>query len=225
MEWPAATLRKKGQSANQHSYFSPMEIALLLAELQAEVRDAFARVDSWFDQLASLQNFVPRDQGWTVEEILNHIGLTNHYLLILIEKGTTKAVANVQGHDLLTEMTDYQFPREKLAAIGTLHAFPWQRPEHMEPRAYPRALPVVRQQLHNQLAQLLTCLGRLAHGEGLQYQTTMSVNGLGKLNVYEYVYFLAQHARRHLTQMQDNETEWLATQPQKPVGPQTTRHA
>jgi hypothetical protein len=39
----------------------------------------------------------------------------------------------------------------------------------------------------------------------------MSVNELGKLNVYEYVYFLTQHARRHLTQMQDNHAEWLAT--------------
>jgi hypothetical protein len=36
----------------------------------------------------------------------------------------------------------------------------------------------------------------------------MSVNNLGKLNVYEYVYFLAQHARRHLTQMQDNAAEF-----------------
>jgi hypothetical protein len=190
-----------------------MEISFLITELRAEVRDAFARVDAWFDQQASLQNFVPQDQGWTIDEVLNHIGLTNHYLLILIEKGADKALANVQGRDLLAEMTAYQFPREKLAAIGTLHAFAWQRPEHMEPRSQPRALPVVRQQLYTQLTQLLACLDRLAHGEGLLYQTTMSVNGLGKLNVYEYVYFLTQHARRHLTQMQDNKTEWLATQP------------
>lgn len=182
----------------------------LIAELQAELHDAFARVDAWFDQPASLLTFVPADQGWTTEEVLNHIGLTNHYLLILIEKGVGKALANVHSRDLQTELADYQFPREKLAAIGTRHAFPWQRPEHMEPRTHPRALPVVRQQLHDQLTQLLACLGRLAHGEGLLYHTTMSVNGLGKLNVYEYVYFLTQHARRHLTQMQDAKTEWLA---------------
>jgi hypothetical protein len=189
-----------------------MEISFLIMELRAEVRDAFGQVDAWFDQPASLQNFVPQDQGWTIDEVLNHIGLTNHYLLILIEKGADKAIANVQGRDLLAEMTAYQFSREKLGAIGTLHAFAWQRPEHMEPRTQPRALPVVRQQLYTQLTQLLACLDRLAHGEGLLYQTTMSVNGLGKLNVYEYVYFLTQHARRHLTQMQDNKIEWLVVQ-------------
>jgi hypothetical protein len=60
-------------------------------------------------------------------------------------------------------------------------------------------LPAIRQQLRDQLAQALGYL---------LYQTTMSVNNLGKLNVYEYVYFLAQHARRHLTQMQDNAAEF-----------------
>jgi hypothetical protein len=190
-----------------------MEITFLITTLQAELCAAFAQVDAWFDRPASLRTFVPDDQGWTIEEVLNHIGLTNHYLLILIEKGAGKALANVQSRDLAAELAAYQFPGEKLAAIGTLHAFPWSRPEHMEPRTHPRPLPAVRQQLHDQLAQLLNCLDRLAKGEGLLYQTTMSVNGLGKLNVYEYLYFLTQHARRHLTQMQDNEAEWLALRP------------
>jgi hypothetical protein len=187
-----------------------MKTDALLAELRTTLPETFAAVDAWFERPVSLRTFVPKDQGWTIDEVLNHIGLTSHYLLILIEKGTTKALANSQGRSLPEEMTHYHFPREKLAAIGTLRAFPWQRPEHMEPRAHPRPLPVVRQQMSEQLGQLLGCLKRLAHGEGLLYQTTMSVNELGKLNVYEYVYFLAQHARRHLTQMQENEAEWLA---------------
>lgn len=187
-----------------------MEIAFLIAELQAELHNAFSQVDGWFDKPASLQSFVPDDQGWTGEEVLNHIGLTNHYLLILIEKGAAKALTNSQSRNLSAEVANYFFPREKLAAIGTLHAFPWQRPEHMEPRTNQRPQQVVRQQLHDQLAQLLNCLNRLAQGEGLLYQTTMSVNELGRLNVYEYIYFLTQHARRHLTQLRDNEAEWLA---------------
>ncbi len=155
---------------------------------------------------------MPADHGWSVDEVLNHIGLTNHYLLILIEKGTTKALANRNGLDLSTAVASYDFPYAQLAAIGTLHAFAWARPDHMEPRTYPRWPLVIRQQLHDQLAQILQVLDRLPNGEGLLYQTTMSVHELGKLNVYEYVYFLAQHARRHLTQMQENYAEWL-TQP------------
>jgi hypothetical protein len=65
----------------------------------------------------------------------------------------------------------------------------------------------VRQQLHDQLVQALGCLDRLPAGQGVLHQTTMSVNNLGKLNVYEYLYFLAQHARRHVRQLQENAAE------------------
>ena len=187
-----------------------MEAPDLLAAVRASLLDAFAQVDIWFDQPAALRSHLPADQGWTVDEVLDHIGLTNHFLLILIEKGVTKALANREGLNLAAELARYQFEPAKLAAIGTLHAFDWVRPAHMEPRTAPRPLPAVRQQLHGQLAQALACLDRLPHGEGVLYHTTMTVNGLGKLNVYEYLYFLAQHARRHLTQMQENATEFRA---------------
>jgi hypothetical protein len=189
-----------------------MEIHGLLAELRSFVTDTFAQVDTWFDQPADLRAYPPADGGWTTDEVLIHIGLTNHYLLILIEKGTAKALTNAQGLDLATELAHYQFPREKLAAIGVLHAFDWVRPTHMEPRDYPQPLPTVRQQLHAQVAQTLACLDRLPNGDGVLYYTTMTVNSLGKINVYEYVYFLAQHARRHLTQMLDNAEEFAAVQ-------------
>jgi hypothetical protein len=187
-----------------------MDIQLLLSELRGFVTDTFAEVDAWFDQPADLRAYSPADGGWTTDEVLTHIGLTNHYLLILIEKGTAKALANAQSLNLATELARYQFPREQLAAIGVLHGFDWVRPGHMEPREHPQPLPAVRQQLHAQVAQTLACLGRLPHGEGLLYTTTMTVNGLGRLNVYEYIYFLAQHARRHLTQMRDNAAEYAA---------------
>lgn len=187
-----------------------MDSTSLLAELKSYLTDTFALVDQWFDQPAALRAYRPADLGWTTDEVLAHIGLTNHYLLILIQKGTAKALANTQGRDLAAELAAYQFPREKLAAIGVLHAFAWVRPDHMEPHLNQLSLPAIRQQLRDQLAQTVACLDQLPNGEGLLYQTTMSVNDLGKLNVYEYSYFLAQHARRHLTQMQENATEYAA---------------
>ncbi|MFD2875047.1 DinB family protein [Paenibacillus rhizoplanae] len=45
-------------------------------------------------------------------------------------------------------------------------------------------------------------LKELEDGEGLLYTTTMTVNNLGKLDVYQYIYFLCQHAKRHIVQMQ-----------------------
>ena len=185
-----------------------MTPASLLDELRKYLTETFALVDLWFDQPTAVRVYRPVDLGWTTNEVLAHIGLTNHYLLILIQKGTAKALANVQGRGLATELSNYQFPREQLAAIGVLHAFAWVRPAHMEPHYNHLPLPAIRQQLRDQLAQTLGCLDQLPNGEGLLYQTTMSVNNLGKLNVYEYCYFLAQHARRHLTQMQENTAEF-----------------
>jgi len=184
-----------------------MDTPPFIAELHTELTITFAAVDAWFDESALVREFQPADQGWTIDEVLTHIALTNHFLLILIEKGTTKASANALGADLAGALTSYELPRERLAAIGVLHAFAWERPAHMEPRTARQPLADVRQQLKQQLTQARACLDRLPHGEGLLYQTTMTVNGLGKLNVYEYVYFLAQHARRHLTQLQENAAE------------------
>ncbi len=190
-----------------------MDIASLLEELRSYLATTFALVDEWFDQPAALREYRPADLGWTTDEVLAHLGLTNHYLLILIEKGTAKALANAQERELAAVLATYEFPREKLAAIGVLHAFAWVRPEHMEPHLNKLPLPAIRQQLRDQLAQVLGCLNQLPKGEGLLYQTTMSVNDLGKLNVHEYVYFLAQHARRHLTQMHDNAAEFAGAAP------------
>lgn len=36
----------------------------------------------------------------------------------------------------------------------------------------------------------------------------MTVNALGKINVYEYLYFIAQHGQRHITQMEKNASEF-----------------
>jgi hypothetical protein len=49
----------------------------------------------------------------------------------------------------------------------------------------------------------------MKNGEGLLYKTTMTVNELGKINVYEYIYFLSLHAQRHVTQMKKNESETI----------------
>ena len=36
----------------------------------------------------------------------------------------------------------------------------------------------------------------------------MTVNDLGKIDVYQYLYFLAQHAKRHVGQMEKVEAEF-----------------
>jgi hypothetical protein len=70
----------------------------------------------------------------------------------------------------------------------------------MEPKSE-KTGPEVAAILQQQQQQCQLVLKRLPNGEGALYRTTMTVNALGKIDVYELVYFLAKHAERHVAQI------------------------
>ncbi len=186
-----------------------MEIEGFITEINGALVAAFGRLDEWFVAPEEVRGHRPASGGWTINEILEHTALTNHYLLILIEKGAAKALKNLHGLDLRAELAGYQFKRVQLDEIGLHRSFPWVRPEHMEPKGQ-RSIVEVRQLLHEQLAQCQAVLSRLPNGEGVLHRTTMTVNDLGKIDVYQFVYFLAKHAERHLTQIEKAAAEFQA---------------
>ena len=171
------------------------------------LQSIFDKVYLWFDKSEKLQTYSPQNNGWSINQILEHIGLTNHFLLILIEKGKKKALKNIHHLDLAPALAQYTFGSKKLDDIGKHLAFDWIRPEHMEPVGA-KTLPEIKAQLEQQLQQCLDVLAEMPNGEGVLYKTTMTVNGLGKIDVYQYIYFLAMHAQRHLEQMEKIELEW-----------------
>ncbi len=164
----------------------------------------------WFDQPEEVRAYRPQNGGWTIGEILEHISLTNHYLLILIDKGKYKALKRKDEVDLHSMLKEYVFSVEKLENIGKHQSFDWIRPVHMEPSGG-KPLSEVKALINEQVEQCIDVLQVLSGGEGILYRTTMSVDNLGKLDVYEYIYFLAQHARRHVEQMEKNKCEYLNT--------------
>jgi hypothetical protein len=184
-----------------------MNIQTIISDIKSLLVASFSAIDKWFDKDADLRNYKPVNGGWTINEILEHIGLTNHFLLILIDKGTNKALQNIHKLDLEVELQNHVFHWDKLTEIGLHQSFNWIRPEHMEPKG-DKSLNEVRQQLKDQVSPSLNNLDKLKNGEGILYKTTMTVNDLGKIDVYEYIYFLAQHGKRHVTQMQKNEAEY-----------------
>ncbi|MFD2784717.1 DinB family protein [Hymenobacter rubripertinctus] len=107
----------------------------------------------------------PRERGWTADEILEHVGLTNHFLLILIQKAARKALKNSAGTDLGIAVAQYAFQLEKLQDISQPRAFSWVRPEHMEPTGT-CPLAETRVQLRRQEAECLGLLAELPNGEG-----------------------------------------------------------
>jgi len=184
-----------------------MNIQELIEEIKNHLIQTFSNIDAWFEKDAKLREYQPRSGGWSINQILEHIALTSHFLLILIEKGTRKALANAQNLDLTEELANYSFHRTQLEEVGQHRSFAWIRPEHMDPKGE-KPLEQVRQQIKDQLKQCLDALEKLPNGEGKLSRTTMTVNDLGKIDVYEYIYFLSQHGQRHISQMEKVEQEF-----------------
>ena len=74
----------------------------------------------------------------------------------------------------------------------------------------------VRARLHQQLGECMIVLEQIGGGVGALCRVTMTVNGLGKIDLYQWLFFLAQHARRHLAQFDAAEDEYLAGAAQTP---------
>ncbi|HEY1016143.1 MAG TPA: DinB family protein [Herpetosiphonaceae bacterium] len=176
----------------------------------AAVRDAieasFAELDRWFERPAAERGYRPRDGGWTIDQLLEHVTLTSHFLLLIIRKGCAKAAKRAASVGLPAAG---ESDLAALEPIGHPDAFAWLRPEHMEPAGAPAA--GVRGLLGRQRDECLALLDSIAGGAGARYSVRMSVQSLGKLDMYQWLYFLAQHARRHGAEIAAVAREWEAS--------------
>lgn len=128
-------------------------------------------------------------------------------MLILIRKGSKKAQELAKKMNLDEIVSNYQCNLAELEQIAKHKSFEWIRPEHMEPQGN-KSLSEVKAVLAEQINECKEILHAIPNGEGILYKTTMTVNQLGKIDVYQYIYFLCQHARRHITQMQGVKDEY-----------------
>jgi len=183
-----------------------MSFYQILHTLKRDLIQTFALTDEWFDRETDLLSFCPPSGGWTAAQTLEHIVLTSRYLLKLIDKGKTKALHDPINDDLEAELENYVLSSPALEAIGIPGSFLWERPEHMIPVG--ASAEDVREELRDQLDYCLCTLELLRNGQGIKSLTTMSVNDLGKLDVYQYIYFMVLHVRRHLEQLRKIEAEY-----------------
>ena len=166
------------------------------------IKDTFTEIYPWFQQSPEVLNYRPKDHGWTIAEILEHITLTSHFLLIVASNGCVKALKRAQSQSI----KDSESELATLAVIGERGTFPWIRPEHMEPQG--KLLSEVLATMRSQHEQCLGLLTKLKNGEGSLFQAGMSVNHLGRIDLYQWIYFIAQHAKRHIGQMKENLEEF-----------------
>lgn len=175
-----------------------------IARVRSMIVAVFDQVEPWFHKPATLRSYRPSSGGWTIDEVLEHITLTSHFLMIVIRNSAATALKRAAaGAAIAAGESDLDL----LEPIGRRGAFTWSRPEHMIPTG---TVPMeeVRERMREQARECLDILERLGGGEGSLHRVRMSVNDSGKLDIYQWLYFLAQHAKRHIDQMKENEAEW-----------------
>jgi len=178
-----------------------MTIDNIILTIRNELIRSISALDEWFDEDEPLLDHRPVGGEWNVRELLEHVMLTNRFLLILIDKGSSKALCKEYNGDYSELLENYRLENSAMLEIGIHKSFEWHRPEHMAPTGQ-LLLDEVRDEIRDQLNRCLIHLELLQNGEGLLFKTTMSVNALGKLDVYQYIFFLAMHVRRHLQQLE-----------------------
>lgn len=163
-----------------------------LAAVREQLAASFRALDERFELPAAARSYRPTPDSWSIDEILEHVTLTSHFLLIVIRQGVAKARKRAARQPLL----DGESPLEPIRVIGHPDAFPWIRPEHMEPTRS-RTSAEVRATLAQQFDECAALLAQIEHGEGSLHRVRMSVQDLGKLDMYQWLFFLALHAQRH----------------------------
>jgi DinB family protein len=184
-----------------------MTLPTLLNRIRFDINNAFTMTNHWLAESQGLLNYRPTSGGWTAFEILEHVMLTNSFLLKLIEKGTAKALRKAAAANAPADWNQYARERKDLWEVGQHKSFQWTRPDHMEPQHNVSVLDI-RLALDEQKAACVNCLDQLRGGEGFLHTTTMTVNNIGKLDVYGYIEFLTQHMIRHLMQLDNNRKEF-----------------
>ncbi len=160
----------------------------------------FRELDTWFEKDFDLLHFKPDTDQWNIREVLEHISLTNYFLLLIINKSTRRALDRRHAAKSIIIPADYMEKFDKIDVISS-RSFEWVRPEHLEPSGL-QDMRDVRALLKQQFAQSMYNLSLLKNGEGMLVLTNLSVNHLGKLDIYQYIYFLTKHIERHIRQMQ-----------------------
>jgi hypothetical protein len=165
--------------------------------LRTEIKIVFALLDRWCECPPETLAIVPQDVGWSIKLIIEHISIVNRYLLMTLDKGVEKTARRAARG---VPIPDGESDLNIFGEIADPDAFDWQPPRHMVPTG---VLPVeeARSALARQRCDCLQLLERMENGEGFLHTVSMSVRDLGRLDLYQWLWFLLMHSRRHLAQM------------------------
>jgi len=173
-----------------------MKYQKTVIRVKNELRHTLDTLDTFFDIPQKIRQIQPASDEWSIDEILEHITLTNHFLMITLDNSRDKVLRRAQTQVI----PDAESDLDRIKIISDPDAFDWIRPEHMQPTGV-KPMTEVRELLRQQMNACLQILDDIKNGEGVLHTVRMSVQDLGKLDMYQWMYFLVQHAKRHITEI------------------------
>lgn len=174
-----------------------MSFAAMIERIRTELNSVFDQLDAYFGLPDELRQTHPATNEWSIDEILEHITLTNYFLMLTLRA----SLDTVQKRSKTQMVESSESDLDSIVKIGDPDAFGWIRPEHMEPSRL-KPMSEIRATMAAQRIECLTILDQIPNGEGSLHKVSMSVQSLGKLDMYQWLYFLVQHAKRHTVEIE-----------------------
>lgn len=175
-----------------------------IKQIQQRIQETNRALSLWFGEPDVVRRYYPQSGGWSIDDILEHISLTSFFLLKIIRKHVERALKRATtGNPISGDESDLQ----KLEPVGIRGSTKWIRPDHMEPTGKVD-MEDVKVQLEEQFAECLSFLEQMSDGSGSLATVNMSVGNLGKMDMYQWIYFLTLHAWRHHFQMKEVREEF-----------------
>jgi hypothetical protein len=84
------------------------------------LQTSFDTLDSYFDLAPTLRAYTPKEGEWCIDEILEHITLTSHYLMLVIKNSRDKVLKRAQ----IQAITPGGATWSRLSVLATLMHFP-----------------------------------------------------------------------------------------------------
>jgi hypothetical protein len=169
------------------------------AEVRRRIETAFAQLDCALIAAGPrVAERAPSVSPWSPLDVGEHVTLANRYLLMLAEKCARKSVAKLARGEARCA-TDPDL--EQLDHIAR-REFRWDAPEHMLPTG--AAGPdEVRTVLSKQRAEALALLDSVSPAAAKLRTIRMTIlSPDSRLDLHEFLTFIALHAERHAAQAQ-----------------------
>lgn len=179
-----------------------------IATTRTELISAFNRMLDVFAIREDVLYYQPSNGGWNIYQVLEHVALANHFLLLIVNKQAERAVQLANMVNKRNNTQPYVLDRNKLNRMELTGSYIWVPQRYTEP-AGDMPLLQIKMTLHDQLNQVLELLNDDKALEAIE-RTYVT----GKIDALHYLYFLVQHMQRHLGQVERLKQEFSQLQRQ-----------